>query len=84
MNIIYIWGLALLLSACHDKQGSRSFAASIKQDTVGVQIQTQFPFPEIPATLTEPEARKSYLLIHYWEQTDARELGELVRRVRRA
>ena len=70
MNIIYIWGLALLLSACHGKQSSRSFPASVKQDTVGVQIQTQFPFPEIPATLTEPEARKAWLLIHYWEQFD--------------
>lgn len=70
MNIIYIWGLALLLSACHDKQGSRSFAAFVKQDTVGVQSQMQFPFPEVPTTLTEPEARKSYLLTHYWEQFD--------------
>ena len=32
--------------------------------------QSSFPFPEIPATLTEPEARKSYLLTHYWEQFD--------------
>lgn len=32
--------------------------------------QSSFPFPEIPATLTEPEARKSWLLIHYWEQFD--------------
>lgn len=68
--IVYIGGLALLLSACHGKQSSRSFAASVKQDTVGVQSQTQFPFPPIPATLTEPEARKSYLLTHYWEQFD--------------
>lgn len=30
----------------------------------------EFPFPAIPATLTEPEARKSYLLIHYWDEFD--------------
>ena len=28
----------------------------------------EFPFPTIPATLTEPEARKSYLLTHYWDE----------------
>ena len=38
-------------------------------DSTVVQAQV-FPFPEIPATLTEPEARKSYLLIHYWDQFD--------------
>ena len=38
-------------------------------DTVQIQMKA-FPFPEIPATLTEPEARKSWLLIHYWEQFD--------------
>lgn len=30
----------------------------------------EFPFPTIPATLTEPEARKSYLLTHYWDEFD--------------
>ena len=30
--------------------------------------QSSFPFPEIPATLTEPEARKAFLLTHYWDQ----------------
>ncbi|WP_455997684.1 DUF5106 domain-containing protein [Phocaeicola barnesiae] len=52
------------MCACKN-QGS-----STKQDTVSVHSQTKFPFPEIPATLTEPEARKAYLLTHYWEQFD--------------
>lgn len=30
----------------------------------------EFPFPAIPATLTEPEARKAWLLTHYWERFD--------------
>ena len=54
--------LSLHVCACKN-QGS-----STKQDTVSVHSQTKFPFPEIPATLTEPEARKAYLLTHYWEQ----------------
>lgn len=29
-----------------------------------------FPFPDIPMALTETEARKSYLLIHYWDGFD--------------
>lgn len=60
-------GLLLLsfqVSAC------RSKTSPVTQDTVSIQEQTQFPFPEIPATLTEPEARKAYLLAHYWEQFD--------------
>ena len=56
--------LSLHVCACKN-QGS-----STKQDTVSVHSQTKFPFPEIPATLTEPEARKAYLLTHYWEQFD--------------
>ena len=38
------------------------------------EVQTQeeklggFPFPSVPVTLTQPEARKSYLLTHYWEE----------------
>lgn len=60
-------GLLLLsfqVSAC------RSKTSPVTQDTVSIQEQTQFPFPEIPSTLTEPEARKAYLLAHYWEQFD--------------
>ena len=56
--------LSLHVCACKN-QGS-----STKQDTVSVHSQTKFPFPEIPATLTEPEARKAFLLTHYWDQFD--------------
>ena len=40
----------------------------VKQDTTVMQI--LFPFPAIPEVLTSPVDRKSYLLIHYWEQFD--------------
>ena len=56
--------LSFHIGACGNK------TTSVTQDTVTVQKQAQFPFPEIPATLTEPEARKSYLLTHYWERFD--------------
>lgn len=59
----------LLLASCRTKPGT----AEVKErtDTESSVVQEQaFPFPEIPATLTEPEARKAYLLTHYWEQFD--------------
>ena len=56
--------LSLHVCACKN-QGS-----STKQDTVSVHSQTKFPFPKIPATLTEAEARKAFLLTHYWDQFD--------------
>ena len=34
------------------------------------QSADSFPFPVIPEVLTSPEDRKSYLLIHYWDQFD--------------
>ena len=65
--ISYIFtGLFILLfhvSACKNQK------TSVVQDSISVQSQV-FPFPEIPVTLTEPEARKAYLLTHYWEQFD--------------
>ena len=62
-------GLFLGLEACQVRQNSQLSVSSNRQDTASVR-QTQFHFPEIPATLTEPEARKAFLLTHYWEQFD--------------
>lgn len=63
-------GLILLLASCRAKPGTAEAKERTRTDSTVVQQQAQFPFPEIPATLTEPEARKSYLLTHYWEQFD--------------
>lgn len=59
-------GCLLLLFSCHVKQGRYSLN---QQGTSSAQI-SEFFLPEIPVTLTEPEARRTYLLIHYWEQFD--------------
>lgn len=63
-------GLILLLASCRAKPGTAEAKERTRTDSTVVQQQAQFPFPEIPATLTEPEARKAWLLIHYWEQFD--------------
>ena len=63
-------GLILLLASCRAKPGTAEAKERSYTDSSVVQQRVQFPFPEIPATLTEPEARKAWLLIHYWEQFD--------------
>ena len=62
-------GLILLLASCRAKPGKAEARELEPTDSTVVHAHV-FPFPEIPATLTEPEARKSWLLIHYWEQFD--------------
>lgn len=62
-------GLILLLASCRAKPGKAEARELEPTDSTVVQAQV-FPFPEIPATLTEPEARKAWLLTHYWEQFD--------------
>lgn len=64
----------LLVASCKPGVNSRSHAANhsvspIPQEAVNRQGE-MFPFPEIPATLTELEARRAYLLTHYWELFD--------------
>lgn len=58
----------LLFTACqaNPKQTAKEQTPS---DTVA-QVQTRFPYPEIPSVLTTPEDRKAYLLTHYWERFD--------------
>ena len=63
-------GLILLLASCRAKPGTAEAKERTRTDSSVVQQRVQFPFPEIPATLTEPEARKAYLLTHYWERFD--------------
>lgn len=61
-------GLIVLLASCRAKPGMAEAKERTHTDTAVVQ--PAFPFPEIPATLTEPEARKAWLLAHYWERFD--------------
>lgn len=34
---------------------------------ISLMAQTDFPLPQIPATMTQPEERLSYLLQHFWD-----------------
>ena len=61
-------GLILLLASCRAKPGTAEVKERTHTDATVVQPQLQFPFPEIPATLTEAEARKAFLLTHYWDK----------------
>ena len=70
IRILFIGLLFVGLSSCQAKQNPSPEKAVAKQDTVPESKQAQFPFPSIPSTLTEPEARKAYLLTHYWERFD--------------
>ena len=38
---------------------------AVEQIEIGVD--SNFPFPEIPTMLTQPEERKAYLMAHYWD-----------------
>ena len=65
-----IWCNLCLFSCQSGKNQSKVVAieeTKVVSDTIS---SSQFPFPEIPTTLTEPEARKAYLLTHYWERFD--------------
>lgn len=67
-----VLGLGLCCFCLFSCQSGKS--QSVVSDTEGIIVEQdiisslQFPFPEIPATLTEPEARKAFLLTHYWAQ----------------
>lgn len=62
--------ILLLLSSCGNIPQQEKTEA-IGSESVGhpqVETETSFPFPEIPAMLTQPEERKAYLLEHYWDR----------------
>ena len=71
-KLILLFLLLTCFSSCGSGHGTSSSANGFSQRAIEDDNvrQTQFPFPEIPATLTEPEARKAYLLTHYWECFD--------------
>lgn len=62
--------IVLLFSSCGNISQQEKTEA-IGSESVGhsqVETGTSFPFPEIPAMLTQPEERKVYLLEHYWDR----------------
>ena len=57
------------ISCCgHKQHNTDEQIFSQKQIEQKRTSQSPFPFPEIPAMLTQPEERKAYLLEHYWDQ----------------
>lgn len=60
-KICFLCGMViLLLGACG--------GYTEQKERPQVETETSFPFPEIPAMLTQPEERKAYLLEHYWDR----------------
>lgn len=61
--------LFLLLSACGNtaqrNKVEKEMSEAVEQIEIGVD--SNFPFPEIPTMLTQPEERKAYLMAHYWD-----------------
>ena len=62
--------LTFLCLACGGsfQQKRVEISTSELHDHPQVETGTSFPFPEIPAMLTQPEERKAYLLEHYWDR----------------
>ena len=62
--------LTFLCLACGGsfQQKRVEISTSELHDHPQVETEASFPFPEIPAMLTQPEERKAYLLEHYWDQ----------------
>ena len=60
-KICFLCGMViLLLGACG--------GYTEQKEHPQVETEASFPFPEIPAMLTQPEERKAYLLEHYWDR----------------
>lgn len=62
-------GLSLLLLLSCNKGGSSSSKEQSAQTTTASTVQA-FPYPQIPATLTDPAERLAYMLNHYWDGYD--------------
>lgn len=68
----WVYGMMLasmFLSACQpvEKTSKNADEASAQTDQ---KREVTFPFPQIPALLTDSEQRKEYLLKHYWDNFD--------------
>lgn len=65
---IFFIGTMLFFSACgNNAQQKQSETTAASVEPTQTVVVTQFPFPEIPTMLTQPEERKAYLMAHYWD-----------------
>lgn len=69
-KFIFLLGIIGLLLACEScSERKKVEVVSTLSDSIeSSRTKTSFPFPEIPAMLTQPEERKAYLLEHYWDR----------------
>lgn len=71
--VLFLWILVLGLSCCGNKSKeaqvkTKETATSVQQTDTAVTDQVQFPFPELPQVMTDPNERRSYLVLHYWDE----------------
>lgn len=68
-NFLFGGIVCFLFGACGGSSQQKKNTAVLTDSIAQVQqsLQTQFPFPEIPTMLTQPEERKVYLMAHYWD-----------------
>ena len=75
MKKLTITLLSIALMGCQGQAANGNPATHEAEEERTVQTSTesveqQFPFPQIPAALRTPEARKDYLLRNYWTAFD--------------
>ncbi len=75
MKKLTITLLSIALIGCQGQAANGNPATHEAEEESTVQtlaesVEQQFPFPQIPATLRTPEARKDYLLRNYWTAFD--------------
>lgn len=64
-RLLLLIGFLLILVSCRSKSDTAESKESVHTDSN--VMQANFPFPEIPTMLTQPEERKAYLMAHYWD-----------------
>ena len=74
----WIWVTVLCLAVAACGTGKSSKGQQVKGKAVATL--TAFPYPEVPAVMTEPEERLAYLVEHFWERYDFRDTALLQRR----
>lgn len=68
--------LCATMTFCSGKAGGKPAAAPSRPSgqtetpRAGTEQEDAFPFPTIPETMTEPQERRSFLLLHYWDNYD--------------
>ena len=69
-----VWFISLFLLAVACGAGNACKGQEVKGEEM------VFPYPEVPAVMTEPAERLAYLLEHFWERYDFRDTALLQRR----